>query len=395
MVDSEQTGSDTKRENSARENTDREIPGRKAVTLNKIVAPKRLRIVAAIPEQSHPGAGGAAAAVAKAAELPDAPNGAPAEASLETSLDASPKISVPETAMPKTSVPETSVPAPYMDASPEAAIQHARAAVNSLKPLPIDAALAATASPGLSPLAKMSIAGVGLLAAIGGLLLWGAQSPNSPLASGPAELPLTARLLQAPSSGTEPETGTGVGAGVAAEGAGTALAPPLSRPEPTEPAETTELAEPKPPQTDLPPPPPPRLSSDAPVPPLRVEAVKPAVAVRAVTGSLQPVARPTAPRLGDRVAPLPLGGTSFMDEVTLGTVAALRGGSATRLPSAAETALLGFARVLAAEGRTAPEITRVLDEARAEGTLEIPARFLRPDGDIDIAAILAGIGQRN
>lgn len=294
-------------------------PTQKTVTLNRIVAPKHVRIFA---------------------PSPDAPGG---------------EVASPEQA-----------PTSGEDAA-DASASHARAAADSLRPLPIDDALAERPATGLSPLAKMAVAGLGLVGVIGGLLVWGAQSPTT--------------------VGTDAVQND-------------VLAAPLPRPAPPRPVAAPAasapivFADPLPPQVDLPAQVAPQVASENTVR-LPIEAVQPTVAPRASAGGLAAAPRPAASVPTQDAAPAPLRGQNFLDQVTLGTVAALRGQERSELPSAAETALMGFVRVLADEGRSISEIAAMLEEARAGGSLDVPGHFLRPDGRIDPVSVLTALEHWN
>lgn len=266
---------------------------------------------------------------------------------------------------------------------------HARAAADSLRPLPIDKAMSdAPPAPGMSPLAKMGLAGLGLLGVIGGLLVWGAQAPAP--APAPQSVDATAPVKDAPVTGAR------------VAGAAVPMRAPTPRPvlrPVTAPAASAPIvfADPAPPQVELPAQVAPLvvLSNTVRLP---IEAVQPTAAPRSSSapgGAVLSAPRPAASVPAQGSAPAPLRGQNFMEEVTLGTVAALRGANRAELPSASETALMGFVRVLADEGRSISEIAAMLEEARAGGNLDVPGRFLRPDGRIDPVSVLTALEQWN
>lgn len=78
---------------------------------------------------------------------------------------------------------------------------------------------------------------------------------------------------------------------------------------------------------------------------------------------------------------------SLLDQVTLGTVDALRR-PVPDLPTANESAIFGFVRSLNPSRRPSTEIASMLGRAHAAGTLDIPERYLLPNGRVNIGAIL-------
>ena len=130
------------------------------------------------------------------------------------------------------------------------------------------------------------------------------------------------------------------------------------------------------------------VSAVVPVPrpkPVVVEEVTPTVAVT-LPGIEETVSKPT-------VVEESSAGTSLLDLVANGTVAALRSTS-PNVPSAAENAVFGFVRTLGAENRSDTEIGTMLQRAHDTRAITVPSRFLNDRGQIDMRTILNAMGQQ-
>lgn len=80
---------------------------------------------------------------------------------------------------------------------------------------------------------------------------------------------------------------------------------------------------------------------------------------------------------------------AFVQSVTSGTLAALRGGGNGQTP--AERALFEFVATALQQGETRANIDQMLAEAQAAQVMEIPPAYLRADGRPDTTAILSAL----
>lgn len=311
----------------------------KPVRLDRIVVPKHLRIVSVADRPAVP---------ADPAAAPSVPVG-----EIDTQADAASNTFAQDPA--------------YLEQIGEGApVDPAIAAAKSLEPIvPLDAKEAGGERRG--GLAKMGLMSAALVAAIGVMLIIGRSEAPSP--------------------------GTTV---AALDVAATA---PVSSPAsavPAIPASTDAVSIASAPIVDLAGPAAPRFVEEARVQ-LPVEEVTPTSAPRVVANTLlspsisQPLPHQMAPPPRPSAA---LSDQNFLKKVTYGTVAALRG-PGPGLPSAAESALFGFVRSVSEAGRSPEAIGAMLAEAQADGTLTVPARFLKADGQIDVAAIFAAMERVN
>jgi hypothetical protein len=84
--------------------------------------------------------------------------------------------------------------------------------------------------------------------------------------------------------------------------------------------------------------------------------------------------------------------SDFVNQAALGTLNALRAPSAS--PSdTADGDLFGFVRSLQPERRSQAQIASMLQRAYDAGTLQIPPKFLLPDGGVDVATLLRAMAQ--
>ncbi|WP_049641409.1 hypothetical protein [Candidatus Rhodobacter oscarellae] len=98
---------------------------------------------------------------------------------------------------------------------------------------------------------------------------------------------------------------------------------------------------------------------------------------------------PTAP------AAAPAEEWSLIELITSGTVAALRGDGGASEGQGLDGELVRFVQDAIGQGQTAEGLEQLLTTAQRNRVVDVPPNFVRPDGRVDAAAVLAAVAGAN